>query len=68
MNYDAEMPRAILQAGKERILVIDSSKVALEAVYRLCPVENCDLVITDNGVKPADLARLRKLTKVLVAE
>jgi DeoR family fructose operon transcriptional repressor len=68
MNYDAEMPRAILQAGKERILVIDSSKVGLEAVYRLCPVEHCDLVITDGAVKPADLARLRKLTKVLVAK
>jgi len=68
MNYDAEMPRAILQAGKQRILVIDSSKVGLEAVYRLCPVEHCDLVITDSAVKAADLARLRKATKVLVAK
>jgi DeoR family fructose operon transcriptional repressor len=68
MNYDAEMPRAFLRAGKQRILVIDSSKVGMEAVYRLCPVEDCDLVITDKGVKGADLARLRKLTKVLVAE
>jgi len=68
MNYDAEMPRAILQSGKQRILVIDSSKVGLEAVYRLCPVEHCDLVITDSAVKPSDLARLRKLTKVLIAK
>ena len=68
MNYDAEMPRAFLRAGKQRILVVDSSKVGLEAVYRLCPVEHCDLVITDRGVKSADLARLRRLTKVLVAE
>ena len=68
MNYDADMPRAFLRAGKQRILVIDSSKVGLEAVYRLCPVESCDLVITDAGVKAADLARLRKLTKVLVAK
>jgi DeoR family fructose operon transcriptional repressor len=68
MNYDAEMPRAFLRAGKQRVLVVDSSKVGLEAVYRLCPVEHCDLVITDRGVKSADLARLRRLTKVLVAE
>jgi DeoR/GlpR family transcriptional regulator of sugar metabolism len=68
MNYDAEMPRAFLRAGKQRILVIDSSKVGSEAVYRLCPVESCDLVITDRGVKSSDLTRLRKLTKVLVAE
>lgn len=68
MNYDAEMPRAFLRSGKQRILVIDSSKVGLEAVYRLCPMETCDLVITDTGVKSSDLARLRNLTKVLVAE
>lgn len=68
MNYDAEMPRAFLDAGKQRILVLDSSKVGIEAIYRFCPIESCDLVITDEGVKPASLARLRKLTKVLVAK
>jgi len=68
MNYDAEMPKAFLRAARERILVIDSSKIGTEAVYRLCLVEKCDLVVTDKGVKPADLARLRKLTHVLVAE
>lgn len=68
MNYDAQMPRAFLRAGKQKILVIDSSKVGNEAVYRLCPVESCDLVITDADVRSADLKKLRSLTKVLVAE
>lgn len=68
MNYDAEMPKVFLRAGRERVLVIDSSKIGTEAVYRLCAVEKCDLVVTDKGVKPADLARLRKLTSVLVAQ
>ena len=45
-----------------------SSKIGSEAVYRLCAVEKCDMVVTDNGVKPADVARLRKLTTVLVAQ
>jgi len=67
MNYDAEMPRAFLRSARERVLVIDSSKIGVEAVYRLCPVKKCDLVIVDQGVKSADLARLRKLTNVLVA-
>jgi DeoR/GlpR family transcriptional regulator of sugar metabolism len=67
MNYDAEMPKAFLRAGRERILVIDSSKIGVEAVYRLCPVKKCDLVVIDKGAKLADLARLRKLTNVLVA-
>ena len=68
MNFDAEMPKVFLRAGRERILVIDSSKIGIEAVYRLCPVEKCDLVITDKGAKPAELAKLRKFTSVLVAE
>jgi DeoR family transcriptional regulator, aga operon transcriptional repressor len=68
MNYDAEMPRAFLRAGRERVLVIDSSKIGREAVYRLCAVEKCDMVVTDKGIKAGDIARLRKLTTVLVAQ
>ena len=68
MNYDAQMPRAFLRAGEQKILVIDSSKVGNEAVYRLCPVESCDLVITDAEVRSGDLKKLKNLTRVLVAE
>jgi DeoR family fructose operon transcriptional repressor len=68
MNFDAEMPRAFLRAGRERVLVIDSSKIGTEAVYRLCGVDKCDLVITDSGIRAADLSRLRKLTSVLIAD
>jgi DeoR family fructose operon transcriptional repressor len=68
MNFDAEMPKAFLRTARERVLAIDSSKIGTEAVYQLCAVQKCDLVVTDRGVKPADLARLRKLTSVLVAQ
>ena len=68
MVYDREAPRSLLDAGRERILVIDSSKIAQEAMYGFCAVERCDVIVTDCGIKPADLARLRKLRKVIVAE
>jgi DeoR/GlpR family transcriptional regulator of sugar metabolism len=68
MVYDREAPRSLLDAGRERILVIDSSKIAQEAMYSFCRIERCDLIITDRGIKPADLARLRELRKVIVAE
>ncbi len=68
MNYDPDLPKTILQAGKRSVLVIDSSKVGTEAVYRFCPVERCDLIITDKGLKASDIKKLRNLTKVLVAE
>lgn len=67
MNYDAEMPKAFLRAGRERVLVIDSSKIGVEAVYKLCPLEECDMVVTDSKVKAADAARLRKQTSLMVA-
>lgn len=68
MNFDAEMPRVFLRAGRERVLVIDSSKIGTEAVYRLCAVEKCDMVITDRGIKAADAAKLRKVTTLVIAE
>lgn len=68
MVYDAEAPRALLRAGRQRILVLDSSKIGTQALYRFSPLEACDCIVTDSGVKPEHLARLRKLTKVVVAE
>lgn len=68
MNFDADMPKALLRAARERILLIDSSKIGTEAVYRLCEVEKCDLVVTDGGLDPQSLARLKKLTSVVVAD
>jgi DeoR/GlpR family transcriptional regulator of sugar metabolism len=68
MVYDPDSARALLRAGSERILVLDSSKINSEALYSFTRTDNCDLIITDKGIKRADLARLRKLSKVMVAE
>ena len=68
MVYDPDSQRALMRAGTQRILVLDSSKIGSQALYNFTRIDNCDLVITDSSVKPRDLARLRKLTKVMVAE
>lgn len=67
MNYDAEMPKAFLRAGRERVLVIDSSKIGVEAVYRLCSLDECHMIVTDGRIRPADATHLRRSTTVLVA-
>lgn len=67
MVNDPEAPRELLQAGAERYLVIDSSKISGEALYFFCNVADCDHVITDSTIKPEDLRRLRRLTHVIVA-
>jgi DeoR/GlpR family transcriptional regulator of sugar metabolism len=68
MVDDRDAPRSLLEAGRERILLIDSSKIGQEAMYGFCRVERCDLIVTDSGIKPAHFARLRKVRKVIVAE
>lgn len=61
------VPHALLDSGRERILLIDSSKIGQEATYGFCRIERCDLIITDRGIKPAELSKLRKIRKVIVA-
>jgi DeoR/GlpR family transcriptional regulator of sugar metabolism len=68
MVHDPDAQREMLQAGKKKVLVVDSSKVGTEATYRLCGIEDCDLIVTDNMLPAADLGRLRRLTQVQIAE
>ena len=67
MVNDPEAPRALLEAGKERILLLDSSKLGQEALYRFSSLADCDLLITDCGAKPSDLEALRKHVPVRIA-
>lgn len=67
MVNDPEAPRALIEAGKERILLLDSSKLGQEALYRFSNLTDCDLLITDAGAKPSDLEALRKHVAVRVA-
>lgn len=66
MNYDAEMPKMFLGAGRERILVIDSSDRSRGSLSVMCNRE-VRSIITNQVIKSSDPARLRKLTSVLVA-
>jgi DeoR family transcriptional regulator, aga operon transcriptional repressor len=68
MVNDPEAPRELLEAGTQRILVIDSSKIGKEALYFYCRIADCDTVIVDNGIKDGDLRRLRRITNAIVAE
>jgi DeoR/GlpR family transcriptional regulator of sugar metabolism len=67
MVNDTESAPGLVRAGRQRILVVDSSKLGAEALYRFCELAQCDLLITDEGAKETDLEQLRKHVKVLVA-
>src|SRR6201995_5148802 len=47
MVHDPDTQHEMLQAGKRKVLVVDSSKIGTEATYRLCGIEDCDLIVTD---------------------
>jgi len=66
MVHDPDAQRDLLRAGRQRVLVVDSSKIGIEATYRLCGIEDCDLILTDSGIKPDDLARLQQKTAVQI--
>jgi len=68
MVHDPDTQYELLQAGKRKVLVVDSSKIGTEATYRLCGIEDCDLVLTDKGISAENLAGLRQFTQVQVAE
>ncbi|TXH34207.1 MAG: DeoR/GlpR transcriptional regulator [Rhodospirillaceae bacterium] len=51
--------RALMAAVDRRILLVDSTKFAMTALNRLAGLSEFDLVITDEGVEPAQMAALR---------
>lgn len=68
MVHDPDAQREMLPAGRQKVLLVDSSKIGTEATYRLCGIEDCDLLVTDQMLGAPELARLSKLTQVQIAE
>src|SRR3984885_12515316 len=68
MVHDPDTQYELIRSGRRRVLVVDSSKIGTEATYGLCGIADCDLILTDKGISAEDLARLRQLTQVQVAE
>jgi DeoR/GlpR family transcriptional regulator of sugar metabolism len=68
MVHDPDAQREVLEAGRQKVLLVDSSKIGIEATYRLCGIEECSLIVTDSMIAETDLARLRKLTEVRIAD
>ena len=55
MVHDPDTQHELLQAGRRRVLAVDSSKIGTEATYRICGIEDCDLILTDKGISAEDL-------------
>ena len=66
---DLYLKRAIIDAAKEVILVVDSSKFNKVGLYTVAPVTAVNVIVTDENIPPSLLYRLLcKKIKVIVAE
>ncbi len=62
---EAETKRNMLQAGKEKILVADHSKLGQRSLCRICGLEDIDLLITDQGLSDDSQQQLAAIVTVM---
>jgi len=55
---DARVKRAALASVRRCIVVADSSKLSVVTFAQVCPIERVDVLVTDAGAAPDDLAAL----------
>ena len=67
--FTAESRRAMLAAARQCIALTDHSKLCVESLYRVAPLNALDILVTDAGADEEQLAPLREAgVEVLVAE
>lgn len=65
---EAETKRAMLQAAKRTILVVDHSKFEQKTFAKICSLNEVSMIITDSGITTDSLDCLRAHTQVLVTK
>jgi len=65
---EAETKKAMLQAAKATILVVDHSKFEQKAFAKICSLDELSMLITDSGIDQDTLTSLRNHTQVLISE
>jgi DeoR family transcriptional regulator, fructose operon transcriptional repressor len=65
---EAAVKRAMIAAASEVILLVDSSKFGRDSMVRVAPLEAISRVVTDAGIDPEAVSRLRGLgVEVVIA-
>lgn len=57
---EAAVNRAMVSQAKRRIAVVDRSKFGKIADWQICPIEACEMIITDSGVTDEMIAPYAK--------
>ena len=65
---EAAVKRAMIRAGQKVVVLADSSKLGREHLVRFAPLEDVDVLVTDDGADPTVVERLTDAgVEVLVA-
>lgn len=66
---EVPVKQAMINAARQAILVVDSSKIGHRALAHICPLSFVHVVITDSGIKDSDRALIEALgVDVVVAD
>ena len=57
---EAEIKRAMLEAGRSRVVVADGSKIGRVALAHLCSIDQIDTLVTGSSADPDLLTALRE--------
>lgn len=67
--FTAETRKAMIAAARMRVALADHSKLGIETLYRVAPLDALDILVTDINATDAQLSPIRDLgIEVLVAE
>ena len=67
--YDAEMKRALLAAGKEKVLMVDHTKFGVKCLAKYAELSGFDCIITDDEIDPETQEVIRaNCQKLIVAQ
>lgn len=64
--YDAEMKRVLLEAGKEKILMVDHTKFGVKCLVKHADLSEFDCIITDDETDPDTQELIRRNCQRLI--
>ena len=60
------LKKAMLDAARECILLVDSSKFEKQATFHVCPISRFDTIISDSGLNEKNVKRYDKTSKLIL--
>jgi DeoR/GlpR family transcriptional regulator of sugar metabolism len=64
---DVDVKHALIEASKQVVAVVDSSKYGMTSLTAITAIDDVDLIITDDGLDPTLRPQIEELTRLQIA-